>query len=159
MRFLKIIIAILFIFLTTKIALAYQFSQQIDEITSNPKNASRCTPLSIKKFSYSDRMEKNYLYNICKLSPDIKSFAFFYDVDNNKIANQILLPISFESLQIASPKYCDERKDGDTIMQNCNVFISSGLSGMNGKELMFSSPWTPVTNPKTIEEYLELMPK
>lgn len=62
------------------------------------------------------------------------------------------MTINFDSLQVASPKYCDERKNNDMIIQNCNVFISSGLSGMNGEELMFSTPWTPITNPQTIKK-------
>lgn len=147
MRLLKIILAVILIFITTKFALAYQFNNQIKEIINNPHNASQCIPISTKRFSYSNSMEKEYLYYTCRLSPDIKSFAFYYDIDNEKVANQILLPIGFESLQRASPKYCNEKKNNDVIMQSCNVFISSGLSGMNGEELIFSSPWTLVANP------------
>lgn len=155
MKLLKISITVLLIFLTTKITLAYQFKQQINEIISDPKNASQCIPYSTNNFRFSDNMEKEYFYNICRLSPDFKSFAFYYDVDNERIANQVLLPIDFESLQSASPNYCDEKREGDIVVQNCKVFISSGLSGMNGKELLFSSPWTIVTNPKTIKKFIK----
>ncbi len=155
MKLLKTSIAIILIFLTSKIALAYQFNQQINEITSSPNNASQCIPYSTNNFRFSENIEKEYLYNICRLSPDFKSFAFYYDVDNENIVSQILLPIDFESLQSASPYYCNEKRKEDIVIQNCNVFISSGLPGMSGKEILFSSPWTIVTNPKTIEKFIK----
>ncbi|WP_201599117.1 hypothetical protein [Psychrobacter vallis] len=58
MQLLKVVVAIILIFLTTKISLAYQFNQQVNEIINDPKNASQCIALSTKKFSYSDTMEK-----------------------------------------------------------------------------------------------------
>lgn len=165
MKIFKLFIVITLCFLATKIVLAYQFDQQINKIVKNPKNSNQCYAISTSKFSFSETMEKEYLYYICKLNPDIKSFAFYYDIDNEKIANQILLSTSFDSLQLASPLYCSEQFDQieDKVYQRCNVFIAydgyGDIHSFGRYEYIFSTPSTLVIDPDTIEEYFELMPK
>lgn len=153
MKTLKLIITLVLMLLITKFALAFQFKQQIDQITKHSKKSSQCIPMSTNKFSFSENMEKEYIYYICKLNPNIKSFAFYYDINNREVASQILLPIKFESLQLANPLFCSEKKDRDKVIQSCKAFISSDLSGMHGNELIFSTPWTVVKDPKTIENF------
>lgn len=155
MKFFKIGFMALALLLLTKLALACHFERQIDEITKNPENAPQCIGISTRKFRGGETISKEYFFYICRLNPDIKSFAYYYDRDNKKILSKIVFPFDFESLQIASPLICFKRMEDNILEQSCGVYISSSLSGMKGKDFIFRSPWIEVEHSETTKETVD----
>ena len=139
MKILKILIFILSIFILLKFFSNYHFEKQIESIKNNPTNSRNCFSFSTNKFRSSEDIKKEYIYYICRLNPDIKSLAFFYDKEKKEIVNIKVLSYDFDTLQVASPKVCEQdyNKENSLIYQRCSVWMSK--NGTTG-EFWFSTP-------------------
>lgn len=155
MKFIKLLLVALVLLLLTKLALAFEFERQIDQIIKNPENAPQCIGISTRTFRGGETINKEYFFYTCRLNPDIKSFAFYYDRDNKKILSNNVFPFDFESLQIASPLICFKRIEDNILEQSCGVYIPSSLSGMKGEDFIFRSPWIEVEHPETIKKTVD----
>ncbi|MDN3454748.1 hypothetical protein, partial [Psychrobacter sp. APC 3350] len=130
------------------------FKVQAYRITSNIENFENCVSIPTHDFSNGEYLNKEYLYYNCRLFLGAKTLAFYYDLSNKEIIQKRIIDLNYQSMGTVYPRMCVFGKINDRdkkIYGLCTVFISHTTFLYGYKELFFSTPPTPVTDVKTIE--------